>query len=188
MTSAASLPAPPLQRFYDLKDLSEAGDEVVVAAKPAEFPALAEWLGVDAVERFEATVTLRRLSHSRFLYEAVLGADVVQSCVVSLEPVASHVERSFTRTLHLIPRHPRGRKPEVEGSGILTLGAGDDEVPEELESPRFDLAAPLLEEALLGIEPYPRAEGVAFKPPEGVAEPPKESPFAALKRLKQGDG
>ena len=185
MTSADPLP-PPLQRFYDLSDLSEAGDEAVVAANPADFPALAEWLGVDAVERFEATVTLRRLSPGRFLYEAVLVADVIQSCVVSLEPVRSHIERRFTRMLHVAPRLPRGRKPEPEeAGGVLTLAAGDEEVPEELESPRFDLAAPLLEELLLGIEPYPRAEGVTFEPPEGTAEPAKESPFAALKRLKE---
>jgi len=179
------LPAPPLQRFYDLADLSEAGDEIVIVAKPADLPALAAWLGVDAIERFEATVTLRRLSPGRFHYAAEVGADVVQSCVVSLQPVASHIERRFSRTLHLAPRLPRGRRPEPEAGGILTLAAGDEEVPEELESPRFDLVAPLLEELLLAIDPYPRAEGVAFEPPEGAAEPAKESPFAALKRLKE---
>jgi hypothetical protein len=42
-----------------------------------------------------------------------------------------------------------------------------------------------MEEFLLAIDPYPRAPGVAFQPPEGVNEPP-ESPFAALKGLKSG--
>lgn len=187
MSRADPVPSPPLQRFYDLSDLSEAGDEITLSARPGDLAPLAEWLGVDRVERFEATVTLRRLASSRFLYEARLEADIVQSCVVSLEPVASHIERRFSRTLHLAPRSPRGRRPIEEPPAVLALAAGDDEVPEELESPRFDLAAPLIEELALGIEPYPRAEGVAFQAPE-AGEAPKESPFAALKRLKEGGG
>ena len=42
-----------------------------------------------------------------------------------------------------------------------------------------------MEEFLLAIDPYPRAPGVAFQPPEGMADKP-ESPFAVLKGLKSG--
>jgi hypothetical protein len=175
---------PPLERFYNLADLSEAGDEVRISAGPEDLPALARWAGVDRIERFEAVVTLGRLSHSRFLYKADLVADLVQSCVVTLEPVKSRLERHFSRALHLLRGHARPR-PEEEGGGVLTLAAGEDEAPEEIESPHFDLAAPLLEELVLGIDPYPRAEAVEFAPPPEAAAV-KESPFAALKRLKEG--
>jgi len=177
---------PPLERFYDLADLSEAGDEVRISAAPGDLPALARWAGVDKIERFEAVVTLGRLSSSRFLYKADIAADLVQSCVVTLEPVKNHLERSFSRTLQLLRRHVRSR-PEEEGGGALTLAAGEDEAPEEIENPHFDLAAPLLEELVLGIDPYPRAQGVEFTPPPEAAAV-KESPFAALKRLKEGGG
>jgi uncharacterized metal-binding protein YceD (DUF177 family) len=168
----------PLQHFYDLADLSEAGAEVVVLAKPADLPALAEWAGVDAVERFEGRVELRKLPAHRFVYEAALTADIVQSCVVTLEPVRSHLERNVSRTLHLLQTSRRSAEPEPAWS------PADDEAPEEIQSPRYDLAAPLLEEFLLSIDPYPRAAGVTFEPPAESVEP-AESPFAALKVLKK---
>lgn len=175
---------PPIQRSYDLAGLSEAGDEVAIVAKASDLLRLAEWAGVDSMERFEGVVTLRRLSPSRFLYEAVLNADVVQSCIVSLQPVRSRLERRFLRILQLVPRGHRHESEEEKG-GILTLAAGDDDAPEEIESSRYDLTGPLLEELSLGIDPYPRAPGVEFTPPPATGEEGK-SPFAVLKRMKKG--
>lgn len=170
--------SPPLQHLYDLADLSAAGAEVVVSAKAADLPALAKWAGVDAVERFEGRVELRKLPAHRFVYDAALTADIVQSCVVTLEPVRSHLERNVSRTLHLSQISRQSAEPEPAWS------PADDEGPEEIQSPRYDLAAPLLEEFVLAIDPYPRASGVAFEPP--VLEPePAESPFAVLKNLKK---
>lgn len=185
MSCEAALPEPPLQRFYDLGDLSDAGDEVVIAAQPDDLPRLADWFDVASVEAFKAVVTLTRQSAHRFVYEAVLDADLTQSCVVSLEPVASHHHRDIVRVLNLKPRHGRHRAPVEEAGGVLTISAGDDEVPEELDTPRYDLAIPLLEDLSLGIDPYPRAEGVELEIP-AEHRPQKDSPFAALKRLKEG--
>lgn len=172
----------PIQHYYDLADLSEAGDEIAVVAKPADLPLLAEWADVASVASFRGIVTLNRLSPSRFLYRAVLEADVVQHCVVSLEPVRSHLERKFSRILQVVPRGHRQEEDDERGR-ILPPAAGDDEVPEEIESYRYDLAGPLLEEFSLGIDPYPRFPGVEFSaPPDSGSE---TSPFAVLGRLKE---
>jgi uncharacterized metal-binding protein YceD (DUF177 family) len=173
--------APPIERLYDLATLFEAGDEVQIAASADDLTRLADWAGVDRVERFEGKVSLRKLSPARFAYDAVLSADVVQPCVVTLEPVKSHIARSFARTLHYSPGRP------VRDEGQLTLAAGDDEAPDEIASTRFDLAGPLLEEFSLAIDPYPRVPGVAFEPPKD-ARSPEENPFAVLKRLKEKGG
>ncbi len=171
---------PPLQHLFDLSDLSQAGAEVTVAAKPEDLPGLAKWAGVDSVKKFSATVTLRRLSQSRFDFDANFTAIVVQSCVVTLEPVESRITRQITRELQLAPRLPR------DEAGELTLAAGDDDVPETIMSLDYDLAAPLLEEFVLAIDPYPRKAGVAFTPPV-EPEAPQSSPFAVLKALKDRD-
>ena len=171
----------PLARIYDLATLSEAGDEIAIAVAGDDLTRLAEWAGVDRVDRFEGKISLRKLAPGRFAYDAVLSADVVQSCVVTLEPVRSHIARSFARTLHYTPRGP------VRDEGLLTLAAGDDDAPDEIASTRFDLAGPLLEEFSLAIDPYPRVPGVAFEPPEDAASPP-DNPFAVLKRLKEKGG
>lgn len=171
----------PIERHYELGRLSDAGDQVLVKASGDDLTRLAQWAELTGVDRFEGRVSLRKISPTRFGYDAVLTADIVQDCVVTLEPVRSHIDRSFTRELHYTPR--RHAEPEM----ALTLAAGDDEVPEEIASTRYDLAGPLLEEFSLSIDPYPRAAGVAFDvPADEVAKP--ESPFAVLKRLKERDG
>lgn len=171
--------APPIERIFDLNRLSEAGYEAEIVLGPAELEKLAAWADVSSVGRFAARVSLRRLAATRFAYAAALDADITQSCTVTLEPVASHVALEFTRTLQLVSQ----ARKTVDFSAELSLAAGDMETPEEIESPRFDLAAPLLEEFLLTIDPYPRAPGVAFETP---ADPEAEtqSPFAVLKNLK----
>jgi uncharacterized metal-binding protein YceD (DUF177 family) len=167
---------PPVQHFYDLHRLSAAGADIVVTAKDDELPALAQWIGVDAVTKFEGRVALRKLSQTRFTYEADLTVDVVQACVVTLEPVRSRIEKHFSRTLHVT------QGPVAMRETVLVSPA-DDDSPEEIENPRFDLAAPLIEELTLAIDPYPRAPGVAFETP-GPAKTAEDSPFAVLKQLK----
>jgi uncharacterized metal-binding protein YceD (DUF177 family) len=172
--------APPIERIYDLASLSDAGDEVQIAVAGDDLTRLAQWAGVDRVDRFEGGITLLKLSPTRFAYDAVMSADVVQSCVVTLEPVRTHIAKSFARTLHYSPR-------AHEKAGPITLAPGEEEAPEEISSTRFDLAGPLLEEFVLAIEPYPRVPGVAFEPPK-AGEAPAENPFAVLKQLKEKGG
>jgi hypothetical protein len=170
---------PPFERIYDLGDLGRAGDAVTIALNEECRARVAKWANIEAVETFEATIDLRRLSTNRFECQARLKADIVQSCVVTLEPVHSHIVREFIRELHFQEHKPRN-EPRSE---VLTIAATDDESPEGIDSLEFDLARPLLEEFCLSIDPYPRAPGVAFAPPAGE-EPAPESPFAALKSLK----
>ena len=171
---------PPIERLYDLNRLSEAGYETTIALGPEERDRIAAWADVISVNKFEGRVFLRRMSATRFAYTAQLGVDLVQACTVTLEPVSSSISMEFTRALHLVPHV----KKMVDFSGELSPAAGDDDVPEEIDSPRYDLAAPLLEEFSLAIDPYPRAPGVAFDAPEEAEEEP-ESPFAVLGKLKK---
>jgi uncharacterized metal-binding protein YceD (DUF177 family) len=169
----------PIQRIYDLGTLSEAGYEKTITASDTELARLAKWEGVEGVTRFEGRVTLKRLSQKRFRYEAELGAEVLQDCVVTLEPVHTQISRKFSRDLHYIPGRP-DEKPD-----LVTLSAIEDETTEEIGSLRFDLAGPLLEEFSLAVDPYPRAPGVEFDLPGDEAAKP-DSPFAVLKSLKRG--
>jgi len=167
----------PFEKNVELSSLSEAGTEVVLAPNEAERAAIAEWAEVSAVPAFSATVTVKRISSSRFSYAAEFKAEVVQPCVVTLEPVTQKIEQNFTRELHLT--HTTRHRPELVE---LAPGAGEDEAPEEIESSRYNVAGPVLEEFSLAIDPYPRASGVAFEAP---AEEKPESPFAVLARLKE---
>jgi hypothetical protein len=174
-----SRPAP-LEQFYDLRRLSEAGIEIKIDADVAARERLAVWLDIESVKSLNAIVTLKRKSPSKFAYEASFVCDLVQSSVVSLEPIEAHIDEQFTREVHL---NERGRHAAQKGEA-LTLDAGDDESPEEIDNPQYDLAAPILEELSLALDPYPRARGEEFTEPD-LLGPEKVNPFAVLKVLKE---
>lgn len=173
------IPALPLKRFHDLSDLSDAGFDMTIVATPEELSRLAEWAEVKEVTRLEAHITVKPWAKTRFHLETNFTADIVQTCVVTLEPVKSHIARHFTRELHLSP----GLQRYADRGGLVTPALADDETPEEIASTSYDLAEPLREELVLAIDPYPRAPGVEFEPPAD-AEGRPESPFAVLEKLK----
>jgi uncharacterized metal-binding protein YceD (DUF177 family) len=170
----------PLRRFHDLVDLPERGIEMTIAASPEELKRLAEWAGVDEVSRLDGRVRVRPESRTRFLVETEFEADIVQSCVVTLEPVHTHIARNFTRELHLSP----GLHTYPDKGGLVSALAEEEDAPDEIESTRYDLAAPLREEFALAIDSYPRAPGVEFEPPPDIEEQ-ADSPFAVLENLRR---
>ncbi|HSZ11243.1 MAG TPA: hypothetical protein VK759_03660 [Rhizomicrobium sp.] len=173
----------PLERFFDLAMLSQAGAEIAITPQADDLVRLAEWADVEAIAKFDATVNLKKLSPTRFAYTARFTADIVQACVVTLEPVTSHLEKEFMRELHLVSVRASARFAAIGADLDVTSTA--DESPEEIESPRYDVAGPVLEEFVLAIDPYPRREGIEFAEPK-TQEPKPESPFAVLKELKTG--
>ncbi len=172
-------PKRPLERPYNLATLSDAGYETTIVAAPEDRARIAVWAGLEGVNSFAGKILLKRLSPSRFAYKAALDAEIVQRCVVTLDPVLSRLSLDFARTLELVPK-ARGA---FDLGGALDPASGDDDVPEEIDSPRYDLAGPLLEEFSLAIDPYPHAPGVAFETPAQPSDA-GESPFARLKLLK----
>jgi hypothetical protein len=172
----------PLSHSYNLARLGNAGDEVHFAADSEQRSAIARWSGVVSVEKLEARVQISKISPTRFGLTFHLAADVTQSCVVTLEPVADHMERCFERELHFAGTV---RHKDPESQGVLVLDSDPEEGPEDIQSLHYDLAVPVLEEYALSLEPYPRRPGVEFTP-QTDAEAPPESPFAVLKGLKSG--
>jgi len=177
----------PLSHIYNLARLGNAGDEVRFAADAAQRAALAKWSGVMSVEAFEIRVEIKKLAANRFGLAFHLNAGVTQACVVTLEPLSSHIDKAFTRELVFVgisrPRNP-GRQT-AESAPDLVLEGDLEEGPEEIDSLHLDLAGPVLEEFVLALDPYPRKPGVEFAPKNPDSQPP-ESPFAVLKSLKQG--
>lgn len=169
----------PFSHLYNLNRLGQAGDDVSFAATDDERAALAGFTGVSRVDLFAARIVLRKPAAYRFELDFTLEADIVQACVVSLVDVPSHIERRFTRELHFDPALKRAKERPDEDF------LQEDDKPEEIDSLHYDLAAPLIEEFVLAIDPYPRAPGVAFEAPKETQDTP-ENPFAVLKGLKSG--
>ena len=177
---------PPFSSSYDLQKLPAKGFELVLKPTAAERSGIAAWLGIEAVESLQAVVKLTRAASGRYLYRAHFDADVVQACVVTLEPVPAHLTQDFERMFQIAPVERgarRSRKASAAPSApIIDL---DQDAPEVLTSPVIDVAAPLLEEISLSLDPYPRKPGVEFAQPEEAPAEAPDNPFAVLGKLKR---
>jgi hypothetical protein len=109
-----------------------------------------------------------------------VGGDVhgrlTQLCVVSLDPFAAvvdeEVEVRFAPLAPEIDARRRADEPQI-------YSMVDEDEPDPIVDGKIDLGALAAEFFVLGLDPYPRKPGVAFKPPANEEED-KESPFAAL--------
>jgi hypothetical protein len=157
------------------ENLSEAGTHFNLVPDAATRRAIAEATGLLDLPRLEGRFVVRRHGGGGLIVTGTVSASVVQPCVVTLEPVAGEVREEVETVFE--PTTGRRRRPEEE----TDVDAQAPEPPEELIDGAADLGALTVEFLVLGLDPYPRKEGVIFQPP---ADEPPESPFAALAALR----
>ncbi len=172
-------PDAPFSYPFDLSSLSERGGEVSFEIPAAAREAIAVLFEIDGIDAVSAVLRLARESTNEYVVEGSFRANVLQTCIVTLEPVRSSLSGEFTRRYRTVPQS-RLRKIASD----LEMVAGDDEI-ETLKGSSLDLAVPVLEELSLAIDPYPRAPGAEFIG-GGDDEPQEENPFAVLQKLKGG--
>jgi len=179
----------PYSSTFDLGGLPDRGVELVLKPTIAERAEIARWLDILGVEALEARILLARSGMNSYDYRASFEADVVQACVITLDPVRSHLSGEFHRAFELVPKVHSKRRAKaafVEPPAMALLPGVEDE-PERLENPLLDVAAPVIEELSLALDPYPRAPGAAFEV-AGEEIQAKDSPFAVLEKLKKPAG
>ena len=106
-------------------------------------------------------------------------ATFTQLCGVTLEPLVSELTGDFI--VHVVPEGS-DLAPQADDHELV-IEADDDDPPDVLESDVIDLAGYVIEYLSLDIDPFPRAPGVEFTPPE---PDPESLPFAKLAALKTG--
>jgi uncharacterized metal-binding protein YceD (DUF177 family) len=162
------VPAPEFSRLLPLGSVGQEGRREVLEADEAERAALARRFGIPAVERFRAELFLRPEADGAVRVDGLLDAAVVQSCVVTLEPVPQRVEEAVALRLLPAGREPRD-EPDDEADEVATRNGV------------ADLGEAVAEQLALALDPYPRVPG-AVLPAE--ASEPGERPMAALAKLR----
>ena len=152
--------------------------DLEIEAGPGERERLAAWLGIPEVQSLRAQVRVDRWRERGVHVEGHFDAKVVQTCVVTLEPLPADVSGNFTRSFF----------PKVKEEPEVDVAMGESEPPEELTKEGPDLGALLAEELSLNLDPYPRKPGAEFIDPVNtnkLLEKAKPSPFAVLEVLKK---
>lgn len=160
-------------------DVPETGLHLDLIADEEVRISLSGLAGLRTLPRLEAAIDLTREGNGLRAIGRV-WATVGQTCVVSLEPIDNTVEEDFD-----VFFSPAAAAEEAEPNPY----DGEDP-PEPLVDGVADVGAIAGEFFLLGIERYPRKQGVVFTTPGSDAgtDVPSAGPFAALARLKKEDG
>lgn len=148
--------------------------------------ALAAEFGLLALRKLRFSGRLVAEGKRDWALHAILGATVVQPCVVTAEPVTTRIDDPVTRRYLADLPEPEADEAEIPDDDTL------EPLPETL-----DLAVVMAEALALALPLYPRAPGAAlaqarFAPP-GVAPLDDEAakPLAGLAALRDkltGDG
>jgi len=161
-------------------------------ASAAERAALAKRFGIVAVDSFSAEGALHTLEGGRrAILQARIRAHVVQSCIVTLEPVDADIDESFT-----LEYADDAVAATIDKELDLDPEAADP--PDPLDDEAVDVGEAAAEQLALALDPYPRKPGAALpgelagpnpgKTVESESSAVKNSPFVALARLvRKGD-
>ena len=153
------------------------GERLHLIADEAERKAIAKRLDLASLDRLEAHVCLE-CTGDIIRATGRLVASLDQSCVVTGEPVAAHVDEPFA--LLFMPEPPSGG-PDEE----VELGSGDLDVVFH-DGAVIDLGGALADTLALSLDPYPRSAGAdAALKEAGVLSEEQASPFAVLAKLRK---
>lgn len=160
------------------------GVEEHIVASPAERAALAERFGLIEVSLLEAHLNVDHAEGKMLAVTGNLLAEIVQQCVVTLEPVPETVRDSID--VLFAPPHLIGKEPEGQIADV-----GEAELPEPIEGGVIDLGELVAQHLATAMNPYPRKPGAAFKGVEVAASPQEAgqggNPFSKLKEMTKGE-
>lgn len=162
--------------------------EVSFEADEKERAVLAAQWQVSTVKAFSAALRLSRWKRDGVKVSGTVEAEIEQPCVVTLEPVGQTIREEFEQVF--VPDTSRLSRQRGDDTGEIVLDPDGPDLPETFSGDLLDVGALAAEHAALAIDPYPRAEGAAFEPPEtdAAGDDKKPSPFAVLKALKRDGG
>ena len=165
-------------------DSGKDGAEFRHQADDGERQALAARFGIVEIPAFSFAVLLKPTRSARgYRLNGRIVADVVQNCVVTLEPVTAHIDQPFEILLF-----------DEAGGGEARMDSEEDF--ETFTGGSIDLGELAAVELALSLDPYPRAPGVSEGPSgpgagsehdSGIkdVDNPTYRPFAGLAALRR---
>lgn len=196
-----------------LAHLSREGRDGAATADEDARQAVADLLGAVACEALTFRWRMTPLSRARWRLRGTLEAQIVQSCVVTLEPVESAVSEPVEAIFDpAVGRAKASGRRQDDAVGTARQAADhaivvdvEDDIIEPIENGRLRFGDLVFETLSLALDPYPHAQGVdpidlvsETTPGQGAAVPgavpdsvsgaASGGPFAGLAALRPSAG
>lgn len=155
------------------------GERLDLVADDAERSAIAKRLGLVSLDRLEAHATLSRTGDIVRAQGRLLAA-LDQSCAVTGDPIAAHVDEPFE--LLFMPEPVNGG-PDEE----IELGEADCDTV-FYDGAVIDLGSAIADTLALSLDPYRRSAGAdAALKEAGVLSEEQAGPFSVLAKLRKNE-
>ncbi|MCC6598907.1 MAG: DUF177 domain-containing protein [Alphaproteobacteria bacterium] len=179
--------------FFEIESFE--GNRQALSISPDEVARrnMAQRLGLVSIENLKADVVIaKRSGEIAYHVKGHFEADVIQSCVVTLEPVPCHITENFEAwyadpdAAVSIARLRQERLSQKNQGEVPILSEKED--PEPIIAGKIDLGELVTHYLSLALDPYPHVEGAVFeakdKPVAQEVPDTLRNPFAALKDWK----
>ena len=150
---------------------------------------LAAQCNVLSISEFSALLNVKPWHKDGVRVSGPLRATLVQSCIVTLEPVSDQIDTLIDAVF--VPNTSKLAKPHIDAeTRELIVEAEGDDVPELFELPNLDVGAVAVEFFALELNPYPKSpnagetDATLAEQGENIEHDVKENPFAALAKIR----
>jgi uncharacterized metal-binding protein YceD (DUF177 family) len=176
-------PVPEFSRVITIARISQKGTEERLEAKPAERAALAERFDLIEIPALKAEIMLIQGPQQTIAATGLIEAEVIQRCVVTLEPISSRLAIDVDVTFA-----PQEANLNID-KAFKEMGLDDDF--EFFSGGKIDIGELVAQQLGVSIDPYPRKANAALVVAEFGGKDEKRRPFAklsaALKSKKNKD-
>ncbi len=169
-----------LSRPLSVDKISAGGVAEHIVASAIERKNLAVRFGLLDLLKLEAKLNVDPTRGKMYIVTGTMTAEVVQQCVITLEPVPAHIQDN----IHILFAPPRMME---QGAGPPHLESAEEEVPEPIVNGVIDLGETIAQHLAVSLNPYPRKPGVALENVEFTIQKGKEvelNPFSKLSKPK----
>lgn len=171
----------PVWHLVKVRSVPQAGIALTLRADADQCAALARAHDLEFVEAFVAALNVIPWQRDGMRLTGQLTATIIQSCVITLEPIRTTLQLEIDVTL--LPETSELTNDIIAGE-IVIDPEGPDE-PERFSGGVADVGSIVEEIFATNIDPYPRSEGAHFEQSADAAQDEDApSPFAKLAALK----
>lgn len=188
--------AQPLAWSHDVAEIPDSGLSRDRAATAAESSAIVQQLRLNALASLSARYRVERLAGGGYRLSGDVIADVEQACVVTLDPIPSHMVEPFDVEFWPVATKSSAKHAKADDVFDAKIDLKNNDIGNEasvfgepdvepLANGTIDVGRIVYETFSAALDPFPRKPDAAFEwqdPAE--ANPSKTNPFAVLSRLK----